>query len=145
MKILDTIYPVETTLPEVTVDKISDTESGVESNSDLEADELVDSKIDRRRNKNTSLKSKKTSEPKSPSVKDEKEFNGEVTEAEKSPKPEEIESKESEIHLAKESNFQAVTIPQKTQSIFFKHLPVNVTRQDLEEVRRYFKTLCVQL
>ncbi len=29
---------------------------------------------------------------------------------------------------------KVITIPHKTQSIFFKHLPVNVTRQDLEEV-----------
>ncbi len=32
------------------------------------------------------------------------------------------------------SNTETIVIPQKTQSIFFKHLPVNVTRQDLEEV-----------
>ena len=30
------------------------------------------------------------------------------------------------------------TIPQKTQSIFFKHLPVNVTRSDLEKVKKKY-------
>ena len=40
----------------------------------------------------------------------------------------------------KKENPTIIPIPQKVQSIFFKHLPVNVTRQDLEQVnsRRVF-------
>ena len=36
--------------------------------------------------------------------------------------------------LRQQQEKETIFIPQKTQSIFFKHLPVNVTRQDLEEV-----------
>lgn len=43
------------------------------------------------------------------------------------------ENKE-ETREAKTETTGPILIPQKVQSIFFKHLPVNVTRQDLEQV-----------
>ena len=46
-----------------------------------------------------------------------------------------VEKKETnESENEKSERFSTYNIPQKTQSIFFKHLPVIVTRQDLEEV-----------
>ena len=115
----------------MTAEKNSDKESGVESNSDSETGEEKNedqesSKFSRKRKKTKSKSDNQTDEIDIPN--NEKEFNGDSTSKNETEKTDETNKLN---HKVKSS----INIPQKTQSIFFKHLPVNVTRQDLEEVQ----------
>jgi hypothetical protein len=46
----------------------------------------------------------------------------------------ESSDEEGKLNDEQSDKSEKLTIPKKTQSIFFKHLPVNVTRQDMENV-----------
>lgn len=121
---------------EKSTSKISDEESGVESNSDSESGEN-DSK-DKESSKFSRNKLKKKSK-----VISEKSVKNDADSQNEEQKPHEDSSNKNRTESIKGSDGPniinntlkcSLSIPQKTQSIFFKHLPVNVTRQDLEEV-----------
>jgi hypothetical protein len=127
--------------------KVSDDESGMGSNDNSDEEEEDDDDDDKD-NKNQDSKfdrKKKSKKKKIVKIKEESsiEKNDKTEETITSSKSEETEAlaeaatvtevKKEENPVLK-SNTETIVIPQKTQSIFFKHLPVNVTRQDLEEV-----------
>jgi hypothetical protein len=106
-------------------------ESGVDSNSgESEADadhdgcQETDSKFDRKKNRKKTRKASKTKT----------EDKGEDIGPSENNQEQEAVAAKVEKEATVEKADVALLIPQKTQSIFFKHLPVNVTRQDLEEV-----------
>jgi hypothetical protein len=124
--------------------KVSDDESGMGSNDNSDEEEDDDDDKDNKNQDSKFDRKKKGKKKKIVKIK-------EVSSIEKNDKTEETSSKSEEereslaevatvTEVKKEeisvlkSNKETIVIPQKTQSIFFKHLPVNVTRQDLEEV-----------
>jgi len=111
-----------------------DDESGVDSNSsESEADNgEIDSKFDRKKKRNK-LKLVARNE----SQAEEKKHEEAAKLVEVSEIKEDQATKTDQIEKKDKKSNEELPIPQKTQSIFFKHLPVNITRQDLEEVRVY--------
>jgi len=102
-------------------------ESGVDSNSgesEADADQETDSKFDRKKNRKKTRKASKTKT----------EDKGEDIGQSENNQEQEAAAAKVEKEASVEKADETLLIPQKTQSIFFKHLPVNVTRQDLEEV-----------
>jgi hypothetical protein len=130
LDILETIYEeareeneTETKLKE-NVKEESDDEAGVKKTSekDTNGDEL-----------------KSSNEAESNTLENEK-TNGEKSETTIKSEKKDEEKKSTNNTLTKKST--PPTIPQKTQSIFFKHLPVNVTRSDLEKVNFLIRKNC---
>lgn len=112
----------------------SDNESGVETNSENESDNgehNESSKFDRRK------KGKKLKNPKNSEEVNVEKANIEKNYDEKLSKQlndVNVETQKTNESSNSKPNLNPSSIPQKTQSIFFKHLPVNVTRQDLEQI-----------
>ena len=67
-------------------------------------------------------------------VKEEKEMNGDGVKKETNGEKTDSAAKTNGTKRVEEKKAAAISVPQKTQSIFFKHLPVIVTRGDLEKV-----------
>lgn len=65
---------------------------------------------------------------------EEEKVSGEENKTDVKNEPDDNEQKEETKEAKTETTTEPISIPQKVQSIFFKHLPVNVTRQDLEQV-----------